>query len=215
MQTVAKPPYLASLLFVLVALCAAPGATAQDGAPLHPAWQRIETVRAELAGLPAVDADATDEDAIAALERRLQLERELRDALGTLVDAAGTADVDQPAIIAELERQTGLLKKEIAALGARIDRVRGERDDAAPEMLLDYEYRLRELHQTLGGLLQALLENTTRMARLDVDTSRHAAALDELLKARAARLSGRLGLTVDRIASTRARRWRPRRWHQR
>ncbi|MEQ8660050.1 MAG: mechanosensitive ion channel, partial [Gammaproteobacteria bacterium] len=201
-----KLPRTVKLILVLALVAGASSATAQETPPSHPAWERIETLRAELSGLAAVDATATDEDAIATLERRLRLERELRDALGTLVAAVGTAEVDRDAVVAELERQARLLEKEVATLGTRIASVRGERDEAAPEALLDYEYRLRDLHGTLTGLLADMHENTARLDRLEVDTARHARTLDALLEARAARLAGRLGLAVDRIESTRARR---------
>jgi small conductance mechanosensitive channel len=197
---------LVPFLIALALFAGAPPVAAQVDVPVHPAWERVESLRAELAELPALDIAATDEDAMATLARRLRREQALREQLGVLVDAAATADVDQPRLVAELERQASVIREEIDALDARIDAVRGERQDATPEALLDHEYRLRDLHGSLSGLLEALLANTARMARLDVDTTRHAAALDELLKARAARLSARLELAIDRLDSTRARR---------
>ena len=206
MKFAATPtPFLRFAALLLLVTAALP-VTAQQEPAGHPAWQRVEALRSELAGLGRIDAAAADEDAVAALDRRLRLERELREELGKLVDAAAAADVDQATLIAALEDQATLMRREIDALGKRIDTLRAERDAAAPDAVLDYEYRLRDMHETLSGLLEDLLDNTARLARLGVENSAREAAIDALLQSRATRLAGRLELAADRVDGVRARR---------
>jgi len=206
MKFAATPTPFLRVAALLVFLTAALPVTAQQEPAGHPAWQRVESLRSELAALPKVDAAAVDEDAVAALERRLRLERELREELGKLVDAAAAGNVDQAALIAALKDQAALMRREIDALGKRIDTLRAERDGAAPEAMLDYEYRLRDMHATLSGLLEDLLDNAARLTRLGAESSTREAALDELLKSRAASLSGRLELAAERVSVMRTRR---------
>jgi len=206
MKFAATPtPFLRFAALLLLVTAALP-VTAQQEPAGHPAWQRVEALRSELAGLGRIDAAAADEDAVAALDRRLRLERELREELGKLVDAAAAADVDQATLIAALEDQATLMRREIDALGKRIDTLRAERDAAAPDAVLDYEYRLRDMHETLSGLLEDLLDNAARLARLGVENSAREAAIDALLQSRATRLAGRLELAADRVDGVRARR---------
>jgi len=124
----------------------------------------------------------------------------------TATGEAAAADVDQATLIAALEDQATLMRREIDALGKRIDTLRAERDAAAPDAVLDYEYRLRDMHETLSGLLEDLLDNAARLARLGVENSAREAAIDALLQSRATRLAGRLELAADRIDGVRARR---------
>lgn len=206
-MTIAHHPTTLLRFTLIIALLASTLNVLAEQEPAgHPAWQRIETLRGELAGLGAIDTAAADEDAIAALGRRLRLERELREELGKLVDAADTADVDQAQLVTALEQQARLIRREIDALAKRIDTLREERDAAAPEAMLDYEYRLRDVHATLSGLLEDLLENAARLSRLGADGTAREAAIDELLESRASRLAGRLELAADRVSNVRARR---------
>ncbi len=206
-MTIAPHPTTLLRFTLLVALLASPlHALAEQEPAGHPAWQRVEALRGELAGLGAMDTEAADEDAIAALGRRLRLERELREELGKLVDAADTAGVDPAQLVTALEQQARLIRREIDALTKRIDTLREERDAAAPEAMLDFEYRLRDVHATLSGLLEDLLENAARLSRLGADGAARDAAIDELLESRAARLAGRLELAADRVSSVRTRR---------
>ena len=91
-MTIASHPTILLRFTLLIALLASTLQVLAEQEPAaHSAWQRVEALRGELAGLGAIDTAAADEDAIAALGRRLRLERELREELGKLVDAADTA----------------------------------------------------------------------------------------------------------------------------
>ncbi len=174
----------------------------------------IADIRADLLQIEAYHgklATASSEDSLVLRLQMFASQQAVMDKLHRLADDLVNIEKDTPRpelrrdVVAAFDRTTPRVWGYIGELRAEIDRMRARRVHAAPAARPALEDRISRVTRDLDAVYRIGAEHLAKRAELGIAVPADTVAFDTLLDERAEELSGRMNLTLERMADLNAR----------